>query len=36
MITSRGLEGNRGKFSIITDRGGGGIGGRVFVITFAK
>lgn len=36
MIISRGLGGNAGNFSIITDRGGGGRGGRGFVITCAK
>jgi len=36
MIISRGLAGNGGNFSMITDRGGGGIGGRGFVTTCAK
>jgi hypothetical protein len=36
MIISRGLLGNGGNLSMITDRGGGGRGGRGFVTTFAK
>jgi hypothetical protein len=35
-MISRGLGGNGGSFSTITDRGGGGIGGRVFVKTWAN
>jgi len=33
---SRGLGGGGGILSMITDRGGGGIGGRGLVITCAK
>jgi hypothetical protein len=36
MIISRGLAGNGGIFSMITDRGGGGSGGRGLVITCAR
>ncbi len=36
MIISRGLGGNAGNFSMITDRGGSGRGGRGLVITCAK
>lgn len=35
MIISLGLGGNGGNFSTMTDRGGGGSGGRVLVTTFS-
>ena len=35
MIISRGLDGNAGNFSIMTDLGGGGIGESVLIIIFA-
>jgi hypothetical protein len=36
MRISRGLGGNGGNLSTITDRRGGGTGGRGFVMTWAK